>query len=443
MSVLPEPLQPESPVSERNTPKPLQLFRLRTRLEVHHSSLAFGRLSGLTPDQYVVSRWGFPTMPKPEPRRASGRVRLGPANLRDDFIGHPLFWIDPTLTSRNQSETRQDWCVRMYYLLCHLGLWRQNSWVDFPRSRGVELSVADLEGYRMRQNPAIATDGRANCAFLTDADLHGGIQAYRSDVKGALAKIVLLRQAIESEIENRFQLALRTVEELVGPDDVATDADRVSPESLGAYWSGAVEPRLDQLVRSYEAAIAPDQLQPGRISELVDLALEIADQVQSDLSRLRASTHQLALPVLQRMADSETSAAVPDAYLDDLDGRRSYSDEVAQILAAALDRRSKQALLEAERKVIALFARARCALRLAYVNFRLAEVGLPPFLNEEALSFDLTVRKAGGSSATATVWPLHPDDDVEQLGDPTINPRRRARPDLLGPEIIEATDEHY
>lgn len=443
MSVTPEPLQPESSVSERPTSKPLHLFRLRTSLEVHQSSLAFSRLSGLTPDQYVVSRWGFPTMPKPEPRKASGRVRLGPANLRDDFIGHPLFWIDPTLTSMKPSETRQDWCVRMYYLLCRLGLWRQNSWVDFPRSRGVELSVADLEGYRMRQNPAIATDGRANCAFLTDTDLHGGVEAHRSDVKGALTKIVLLRQAIESEIANRQQLALRTVEELVGPDDVATDVHRVSPESVGKHWSRAIKPRLNQLVLSYGAAIAPGQFRSSGISELVDLALEISDQIQRDLNRLRTSTYQLALPVLQRMADSETSAAVPDAYLEYLDRRRRCVDEVAQIFTAALDRRSEEALLDAEREVLELYARARSALRHAYVNFRLAELGLPIFLTDSSLTNDLNTRAAGDSSVTAKLWPLHPDDFLETFGDPAINPRRRVRQPDFWPEIVEDSGERF
>lgn len=443
MNVAPESTGATTEHQEKLKEEGLPLFRLRTNLQVHRSAVVFGRASGLRPNQFVVSRWGFPTMPVPEPRRASGRVRLAPINAKATFLGHPLFWIEPTLTDRAAAETGQDWCIRMYYLLSRLGLWRDSSWVDFPRSRGVRLSPVDIEGYRMRQNPAIATDGRPDCVFLTDASLHGGIQAHISDVEGALEEVRTLKESIQAEIAHQTALAFRTVEELIGPDEVVIDPLLVSPESVGNYWQQTVQPKLDELVQRYETAIMLDEAGHSNLSLLTELAYETAEQIQGCLGRLRASTGQLALPVLQHMADTDTSASVTDSYLDELARRRRSTHEVARILSSALEERGGTSMVNAEADVIGLYVRARQSLQLAYVNYRLHEVGKAPFLDSMALDFDLTSRKAGKKSVTASAWPLHPEDSLETLGDPAINPRRIERPVMYWPEIIEGQDGRY
>ncbi|BCN51927.1 hypothetical protein RE9425_03170 [Prescottella equi] len=48
------------------------------------------RQSGLAPSQIAFNPWSYPPIPIPDPRRMSGRVRLAPKYVTEEFLCHPI-----------------------------------------------------------------------------------------------------------------------------------------------------------------------------------------------------------------------------------------------------------------------------------------------------------------------------------------------------------------
>src|SRR5699024_9776197 len=110
--------------------------------------------SGLTRKEFSANSWGFPIIPIPKVRRANGRTRLAPNTVKEDFLGHPIYWINPELTQFDpKRETEEEWSIRMFYLILGMGYWTDDlMWIDYLQYNDLEYDQGDLEAYHMLSN---------------------------------------------------------------------------------------------------------------------------------------------------------------------------------------------------------------------------------------------------------------------------------------------------
>lgn len=109
-------------IIEKNRP-----LRLNTVEELQVLTDMFARMSHLAPDDgFVRNSYGFPFIPVPSVQEITGipHPRLAPARVTDLIFGHPIYWIDPVLTTPTQLEASDttSWAIRMFVVLTDMGL---------------------------------------------------------------------------------------------------------------------------------------------------------------------------------------------------------------------------------------------------------------------------------------------------------------------------------
>lgn len=135
----------------------VQLFRVSTIQEMIAMRVLMEDESGLVQrrNEFVENPWGFPYVPVPRFRRANtAGLRLAPENISFEWLGHPIYWIDPELTRFREEEAKDPtrWAIRIYFLMIAVGLMRKEEgrtrWVNAIRARGVDYSEEMWEQYR-------------------------------------------------------------------------------------------------------------------------------------------------------------------------------------------------------------------------------------------------------------------------------------------------------
>lgn len=93
----------------------------------------YQELSGLDWGEYADNDWGFPFVPfvKAWVGDAGEVLVQALANVKTSFLGHPVFWCDPSITAPMAIDgTNERYCLRMHYTFSAMGLVRPDRSLD-------------------------------------------------------------------------------------------------------------------------------------------------------------------------------------------------------------------------------------------------------------------------------------------------------------------------
>lgn len=232
--------------------------------------------------QYATNSWGFPYLPIPKVRDRSGRIRLAPDNVNPHYLGHPMYWVHPSLTVRGEGEPEESWCIRMYFLLVSLGCYtKDGKWVNYLASKGydfTDINVSrDVDGYHIKSNPetvfdSLDDDGNPIYPLLTEDDLVIPLSEVNDIFNTAIGRCSdNLMAELEAFYTNQ-ELATARVTEVMGSDLFDMNA---LPEMPTGLWSKEIEPgyrelsvKYNQIVREHQAAQRPVLIPNSLVDEL-------------------------------------------------------------------------------------------------------------------------------------------------------------------------------
>lgn len=289
---------PNTEAKESDVPegfRRINQFQLMSESDIEIGKRLMMRASSLRRDQIAVNSWGFPTIPIPEPRTlTSGEiVQTIPVNTHARFFGHPIFWIDPSLTEFNRSkESEESWSIRMFYLIMGFGFWDENiRWIDYLRAYNMELSDHEVDLYR---NGSVAGAAWAEVPFLDVQDLKIPLSKVQDAYDISLSAC---QRNLESEAKvfRQKQIeAVRNAKSFVGEDPWAIDA---SPENENGFWARIIWPTIGKWVEEYESRLEAD-----RNASLFDLSTETErafTQFQDILAQMDRITATLSIVVIR------------------------------------------------------------------------------------------------------------------------------------------------
>lgn len=348
-------------------------FRLLTSSERTLMLDILQRESGLAEDQLAVNSWGFPVIPIPEPREAGIRMRLAPQNVTLEFLGHPIYWIDPTLTDHRDEETDEAWSIRMFYLILALGYWTENlQWVDFLQSHDFTLSEREVALYHARDSLEGPFD---RFGLLSVKDLLVDQEQLEESTALALVQCdTLLTTELQSMVAQQMQALHLSALVLGGKaDDPGLHED--APTGL---WASKFWPQLNVLNQKYE-----ELLGTGRLGSVTPELVAVFTQVQEALSGIDTTTATLSIPVIRSAETSSSAFAYLTTYIGlSLAYPKSRESEVTTMVQNALVReRRPGAILAAIQALYSRYCECWRRLRLATVNYDRVQRGLDPFIS--------------------------------------------------------------
>lgn len=362
-------------------------FRLSTIQEVALARAVLASTSGLTWQQFAENPWGFPSMPYPADRNGArdGRLLLSPSTVSYQWMGHPIFWVDPALSQPTEVE-RDDparWCVRMFYVIMALGLWdvREDSttplaWYDAPRTAGVDYTESDHQAYLSGDSSAL------DPVRYTAEDLLVSIERIERQTQAALDNV--------GRIQIRAWRAMRA-EQGVAADQavVLLSSDEGSPYGIAG---GAVRSLSSQLAAAVSSKTDVQSL-VAPLYEAVNAVVDILNRMERAVLVLTASTVVSASDdpaVLARLASD--LELYEDRVVEGLHSEELYAITDALFRTAAIDARDFATLTE---RVEQLYTDAWRRLTLASVNFARMSKGMSPYPDYLALELDASLAGQG------------------------------------------------
>lgn len=265
--------------------------------------------SGLHSSQIASNPFGFPCIPIPVDRKGpGGAARRSPDNVNDDFLGHPVYWIDPDFTNFDPSkESEEQWSVRMFFIIMGMGLWTENlNWIDYPHVKGYAYDDPDdLRAYRTEDKPSRLDD----IPTMSDDDMVIDMETVYSSYVVASDN---LSRMIQSEYGDYLQDQARSVahakhvlKENPFNVDLVIDAD-------DSFWTTKMFPLLDELSEQYDSRFV-DGMDNARVvvSDLIDPMMEASARFATILRAFDKATTLLAIPVVQK----QTTRSDVFAYL--------------------------------------------------------------------------------------------------------------------------------
>lgn len=336
---------------------------------------AYSHHSGLRKEQIAVNSIGFPFIPIPEVRQSGSRIRLAPRNVTADFIGHPIFWIDPALTARREGESKERWSVRMFYVILSFGYWDSETlnWIDFLNVHDMDTWSASLAdspylSYHstafvecFADDPEFALMGEED--YLLDDD---GISIAESTMAEAAAVDAIISD-IEVRTQDEFAAKMKqnitTVAVAIGGDPAT-----ISDPSKG-FWS-LFEEQIDYDLDQYKDAA--DDLSISRVSIEKDI-IESAQAMMAEIAGLNEAAATLTLPVLKSMGMSMIEANSFMNFMRQENGEKVIAERYnypAQLLEKfeAID---ADGVFKVFQHIYTEYVEVWKRARLAYINFTL------------------------------------------------------------------------
>ena len=122
-----------------------QMLSISEARTVNHR---FCELTGLSPQRVLVSFYGYPTLPIPPAGNSDGAGRL-PEGVSREWMGHPVFWLDPRTRQRLPGEHLQAYGVRLWMELLVRGYWNDpesdTGWIDVLQLAGWDRDDAQAQ----------------------------------------------------------------------------------------------------------------------------------------------------------------------------------------------------------------------------------------------------------------------------------------------------------
>ena len=361
----------ESPSAGRSNITPFTMISHSERVAL---SKIMEESSGLSSQQVASNPFGFPCIPIPMDRPGpEGTTRRVPVNVKDEFLGHPVFWISPEFTTFDPSqETEEQWSIRMFFIIMGMGLWTEElNWIDYPYSKGYTYEDADdLEAYRSEDAPSRLDDIKV----LDEDDMS-------IDPETVYASYVVASDTLSGMIQNEYGEYIQDQARAIAhakhvlknnPFDVdlTIDAD-------DSFWTTQLFPMLDGISEQYDSRFKPGEPNTSAVtSDLIDSMMEVSEKFKSVLRAFDKATTLLAIPVVQQQTSRSDVFAYLISYMGlgaahtEQDG--SEYDLTSLIIQVTSDPRHKQKGAF-DRQVIngafRIYENAWRRLRFAYANY--------------------------------------------------------------------------
>lgn len=165
---------------------------------------------------FVENTWGFPFIPLPQRRSSSTEgLTIAPESVSFEGLGHPIFWVDPSLTRRTDEERAhpERWSIRMFYLLMALGMFDPDTlkWHNVPRSQGIDYLNDDWIAYRQGTSSALDM-----VRPLDESDLLEPVSSVLAMTRKAFVKCGEVQSAVwaryRSEVSAAYMTAMNSAE---------------------------------------------------------------------------------------------------------------------------------------------------------------------------------------------------------------------------------------
>lgn len=339
-------------------------FRISTMQEILLMRMLMERVGSLHPGQFAENPWGFPFIPLPEDRSPSAaRLVLAPESVKMELVGHPIYWIDPSLTAPTgeESDSPARWGVRMFYLIMALGLWDPDTltWYNAPESKGVRYTRVDFANYQKAISSAL------DSVRYTSADLRVPYEEVVESTRIALGRL--------GDLQQREWLRYRT-------EQVVTYRDALQMLDENGTWS-EIESRVAEL----SAQMGERAHKELPISEFVSPIYECKSNLVDLLNAMERTIVILSTPVLREQSVDTIAYSRAVTLLKTYNERivdGGYERELDAIVGemfeadGTADPRSFALLHE---RASALHMDAWRRLKVAAVNFVRQEQGETPF----------------------------------------------------------------
>lgn len=370
--------------------------RILSTLEVYAKVEKFQKVSGLKATQFAINSWGYPIMPIPELKKAYGNIRLAPKNVSPAFLGHPIYWIDPELTSRKEDESKQEWCIRMFYLIDALGYFDEHArWVDFLEINNFQFTEAQIKTYHKIADNSV-TDGYH---MLDINDFDTSPEQAQAEYDEALRRCAKIQKkesiAMLKTQADQYSFAV----EVLGDDIYSPDSSYNAP---GGIWNEKIYPHLTSIADRYSQRATEGDT---KVSDLLREARKIYDVVVPLVEKFNHAASILELPV-KAIAEGNPGGAARISWMatamsismskENL--RKTAFDKIDDSFRESFGDGNKgvngfDAVIDSMSKV---YSTAWNRLRLHFINYRRVQRGEEPFAT--IIELNVALDKTGNLS---------------------------------------------
>lgn len=377
-------------------------IRLFSANEINILVKMFIEESGLRRDQFATNMWGYPFIPIPEVRDMYGRVRLAPKNVSNDYLGHPIYWIDPHLTVRYEGETEECWSIRMFYLIDALGYWDQEiKWVDFLAAHEIELTDREIITYHVTATPQIAKID--NIELMSENDFENDytlddMERYYQSAMTRCAKILDAEVARSALLQAKYY---RLAQKLIG--DALYDPNGAY-DSEGSIWRVTFMPQLLKIMKNYHTVLKDYDNKKGALPLLykqmkheVDRIITCLNVMNKTYSFLKVSVEaghveQVNGVIMSMMLDQLSALNVGNGIMDS--AYAVLSENISDVFAR---HQSFEAIKDEYRIIRREYKRAWNRVRLALANYERWLDDKEPYPSLNIMMQDLSAKATGSS----------------------------------------------
>lgn len=353
--------------------------RILSTLEVYAKVEKFQKVSGLGSTQFAINSWGYPFIPIPDVKKAYGNLRLAPKNVSPAFLGHPIYWIDPELTSKRDNESNQEWCIRMFYLIDAFGYFDEYArWIDFLEINNFQFTDAQIKTYHKIADNSV-TD---SYHMLDETDFDTSAEKAQEEYDKALRRCAGIQKRESVKMLKTQADEYAFAHSVLGDDIYDQDASYGQP---GGAWNEKIYPRLTSIAQRYsQRAIEGDTV----VSDLLRETRKIYDVVIPLVERFNRSASILELPV-KAIAEGNPGGAARISWMATAMSISMSKENMRKVAFDKIDAAIKEAFSNGNQgengfdNVIEVMAKVYSTawnrLRLHFINYQRVQRQQEPF----------------------------------------------------------------
>lgn len=376
--------------SKVGSPAANKMFKMlnasdRAFMEAHLQEVGF-----LEDYQIASNSFGFPFIPIPAPRRSNDRIRLAPTNASSDILGHPIYWISPELTQIQSGENRENWSIRMFYLILGFNLWTEDfRWINVLDQNHFMYGDSDLNAYHSTSNPPCFAD---SIPLLKEENLHVALDTVLTQYKMTVAQYSqTLKKDVGKFLSDQMNAMLKA-KQIIGADNVYKP--HIHPGDSDGFWVQEVVPSLKRHSIDYERRLDQNMM----LSPMYDTLIKEFSKIKDLFVAMDHVTAVITVPVLRKNESGASAYSAMVSYMTlttekakQRSGQYDFSAEIEEITSSG---RREQAVLDLSRRAYRAYSSCWKRMRLALINYERMLNDLPLFYSYTELEHYLTDQEA-------------------------------------------------
>lgn len=374
------------------------LIRLMPEMEVAAHVAAFEQITGLDRDQFAANNWGFPFIPLPDVKKQYKHLRMAPRNVSKSYLGHPIYWIDPSLTCPKDNEGEQEWCIRMFYLIDSMGYWNEMvEFNDYLKINGFSFNDVAIETYHR-----IADDSETDrYGLLDEIDMESSLEEMEEKYNEAVLMCLEIQQNESIKLLQSQAREYNFAQKVLGKD-IKTDWT-ISYADEGSPWDIRFAEELVDIAITYN-----ERAQENNIvtSDLLRRARALQDDLEKYIQRYNHCSSILELPVISAVPDAPDGAARM-SYIASAMEIANTKDNLRLTVLRDVNEKVTESLSrgnigeggfdDALRAFAEAYSQTWNRLKLAYINYDRYREGLEPYTNITELNATISSEEQGDS----------------------------------------------